>query len=55
MSDIKRVQGRQVGELREIIITRGYTKYAEGSVLVQFGDTKVLCNASVEESVPRFL
>ena len=55
MSDIKRVQGRQVGELREIIITRGYTKYAEGSVLVQFGDTKVLCNASVEDSVPRFL
>ena len=55
MSDIKRVQGRQVGELREIIITRGYTRYAEGSVLVQFGDTKVLCNASVEDSVPRFL
>ena len=55
MSDIKREQGRQSGELREIIITRGYTKYAEGSVLVQFGDTKVLCNASVEDSVPRFL
>jgi len=55
MSDIKRVKGRQSGELREIIITRGYTKYAEGSVLVQFGDTKVLCNASIEDSVPRFL
>ena len=55
MSDIKRVQGRQSSELREIIITRGYTKYAEGSVLIQFGDTKVLCNASVEDSVPRFL
>ena len=41
MSDIKRVQGRQVGELREIIITRGYTRYAEGSVLVQFGDNRL--------------
>jgi ribonuclease PH len=36
-------------------ITRGYTKYAEGSVLVEFGDTKVLCTASVEERVPQFL
>ena len=55
MSEIKRVRGRKSGELREILITRGYTKYAEGSVLVEFGDTKVLCNASVEDSVPRFL
>jgi ribonuclease PH len=36
-------------------ITRGYTKHAEGSVLVEFGETKVLCNASVEERVPPFL
>ncbi len=36
-------------------ITRGYTKHAEGSVLVEFGDTKVLCTASVEERVPQFL
>ena len=40
---------------REIKITRHYTKHAEGSVLVEFGETKVLCTASVEESVPRFL
>ena len=50
-----RLGGRRNGELREISITRGYTKYAEGSVLIEFGDTKVLCNASVEDSVPRFL
>ena len=50
-----RLGGRKNGELREISITRGYTKYAEGSVLIEFGDTKVLCNASVEDSVPRFL
>lgn len=42
-------------QLREIKLTRNYTCHAEGSVLVEFGQTKVLCNASVEESVPRFL
>ncbi|MBV1959335.1 MAG: ribonuclease PH [Pseudomonadales bacterium] len=42
-------------QLREIKLTRYYTCHAEGSVLVEFGQTKVLCNASVEESVPRFL
>ena len=42
-------------ELREVRITRGYTKHAEGSVLVEFGDTRVLCTASVEEKVPGFL
>jgi ribonuclease PH len=46
---------RQFDELRNIRITRGYTKHAEGSVLVEFGDTKVLCTASVEEKVPGFL
>ena len=55
MKEINRLEGREGGALREILITRRYTKYAEGSVLVEFGDTKVLCNASVEESVPRFL
>ncbi|MDQ2994207.1 MAG: ribonuclease PH [Pseudomonadota bacterium] len=46
---------RQPDELRQITITRDYTKHAEGSVLIEFGDTKVLCNASVEQGVPRFL
>ena len=41
--------------LRRLIITRHYTRHAEGSVLVEFGETKVLCTASVEESVPGFL
>ncbi|MCP0749918.1 hypothetical protein KU620_23885, partial [Salmonella enterica subsp. enterica serovar Mbandaka] len=36
-------------------LARNYTKHAEGSVLVEFGDTKVLCTASIEEGVPRFL
>ena len=51
---MKRPDGRKLDELRSIKITTGYTKYAEGSVLIEFGDTKVLCNASVEESVPPF-
>ncbi len=42
-------------QLRPIRITRQYTKHAEGSVLVEFGDTKVICTASVEAGVPRFL
>ena len=46
---------RQADELRNIRITRGYTKHAEGSVLVEFGDTRVLCTASVDEGVPPFL
>ena len=50
-----RSNGRNPGELREITITRNFIKHAEGSVLVEFGDTKVICNASVEESVPPFL
>lgn len=50
-----RPSGRDVAQLREIKLTCGYTKHAEGSVLVEFGDTKVLCNASVDKSVPRFL
>jgi ribonuclease PH len=50
-----RPSGRAPGDLRPVRITRGYTKHAEGSVLVEFGDTKVLCTASVEERVPPFL
>lgn len=55
MQDTIRPSKRQNDQLRDIRITRHYTKHAEGSVLVEFGDTKVICTASVEESVPRFL
>ncbi len=55
MSESLRPSNRSPAELRPIKITRNYTKHAEGSVLVEFGETKVLCNATVEESVPRFL
>jgi ribonuclease PH len=50
-----RVSGRRPAELRPVHIQRRYTKHAEGSVLVEFGDTRVLCTASVEERVPPFL
>jgi len=50
-----RPSGRRPDELRPVRIPRRYTKHAEGSVLVQFGDTHVLCTASVEERVPPFL
>ncbi|WP_369855915.1 ribonuclease PH [Candidatus Thalassolituus haligoni] len=50
-----RPSGRALDQLREVRITRHYTKHAEGSVLVEFGDTKVICTASVETSVPPFL
>jgi ribonuclease PH len=50
-----RPSSRAPDELRPITITRNYTKHAEGSVLIEFGDTKVLCNATVEEKVPGFL
>ena len=46
---------RKNDELRSVNITRSYTKYAEGSVLIEMGETKVICNASVEERVPPFL
>jgi ribonuclease PH len=49
-----RVDCRKFNELRDIKITRNFTKYAEGSVLVEFGDTKVICTASVEDKVPLF-
>ncbi len=50
-----RPSGRAPNEIREIRLTRQYTKHAEGSVLVEFGDTKVICTASVENRVPGFL
>lgn len=50
-----RLDQRNNDQLRPVTFTRQYTRYAEGSVLVEFGNTKVLCTASVENSVPRFL
>ena len=50
-----RHDGREPGKLRDIVITRNFIKHAEGSVLIEFGDTRVICTASVEESVPPFL
>jgi len=50
-----RPSGRAADELRKTVITRNYTRHAEGSVLICCGDTKVLCTASVEERVPPFL
>ena len=50
-----RPSGRAADALREVAIQRHYTRHAEGSVLVSFGDTRVLCNASVESRVPGFL
>jgi len=50
-----RPSGRKADELRRVTITRNFTRHAEGSVLVEFGDTKVLCTASVETGVPGFL
>ncbi|HEY9855276.1 MAG TPA: ribonuclease PH [Stenomitos sp.] len=50
-----RPDGRKADEMRPLTIQRGFTKHAEGSVLISFGDTKVLCNASLEERVPPFL
>jgi len=55
MNKLTRPSGRSPNELRNIRLTRHYTKHAEGSVLVEFGDTKVICTASINEGVPRFL
>ncbi len=55
MADHIRPSRRKPDELRNVVLTRNFTKYAEGSVLVEFGDTQVICNATVETSVPRFL
>lgn len=50
-----RVDGRGLDKLRKVAITRNYMKYAEGSCLIEMGNTKVICSASVEETVPPFL
>ena len=50
-----RTQNRALNELRPVKLTRNFTVHAEGSVLVEFGDTRVLCTASVEDRVPPFL
>ncbi|MEO6855170.1 MAG: ribonuclease PH, partial [Rhodoferax sp.] len=52
MTEFIRSGGRAAHQLRAVRITRGYTIHAEGSVLIEFGNTKVLCTASVEEKVP---
>jgi ribonuclease PH len=52
---IMRPSGRQPDQLRDIRIQRGFTRHAEGSVLIECGDTRVLCTASVEETLPPFL
>jgi ribonuclease PH len=55
MTVSNRPSGRAVDQLRAIRITRHYTRHAEGSVLIECGDTKVICTASIEEKVPGFL
>ena len=50
-----RPSGRAVDQLRDILLTRQYTKHAEGSVLIECGDTRVICTASIEDKVPGFL
>jgi len=55
MSQENRPSGRAADALRSVRLTRNYTKHAEGSVLVEFGDTQVICTASIEEKVPGFL
>jgi ribonuclease PH len=51
----QRPSGRAANTLREVRLTRHYTRHAEGSVLVEFGDTRVLCTASIDEKVPPFM
>jgi ribonuclease PH len=50
-----RIDGREALDLRQVKLTRNYLKYPEGSVLIEMGDTKVICSASVEEKVPQFM
>jgi ribonuclease PH len=55
VSDAPRHDGRALDQLRHVKFTRSFTRYAEGAVLVEFGHTRVLCTASIEEGVPGFL
>ena len=50
-----RPNNRELAQIRPVTLTRHFTAHAEGSVLVEFGQTKVICTATVEEGVPRFL
>ena len=52
---IERAAGRRADQLRPVRLTRGFTRHAEGSVLVEFGETRVLCTVSIEDKVPGFL
>ena len=52
---MSRVDGRKFDELRPVRIIRNYIRHAEGSVLIEVGDTRVICTASVEDRVPRFM
>ena len=53
--DVDRPSGRAANELRPVVVRRAFTKHAAGSVLVEFGDTKVVCTASIESGVPSFM
>ncbi|MFZ6720299.1 ribonuclease PH [Undibacterium sp. Ji49W] len=55
MSNTFRPSGRTADALRPVVISRHFTKHAEGSVLIEFGDTRVICTASIEDKVPGFL
>jgi ribonuclease PH len=52
---MSRVDGRKFDQLRPVKITRKYMKHAEGSVLIEVGDTRVICTASIDEKLPRFM
>ncbi len=55
MNSASRPSGRRPDQMRNIRFTRNYTRYAEGSVLVEFGDTRVVCTATVSDQVPKFI
>lgn len=55
IGNFMRIDGRKPGDMRPVKITRNYIKHAEGSVLIEVGDTKVICTATLEEKVPPFL
>lgn len=55
VTGLGRIDGRRRDQIRPVKVTRNFTKHAEGSVLIEMGDTKVICTASVEEKVPPFL
>ena len=55
MNSVNRPSGRTADQLRDIRFTRNYTRHAEGSVLVEFGDTRVICTATIADQVPKFL